>query len=411
MAQHTIVGGGIIGLMCAYYLSEAGRQVTVIDRLVPGDDGQASYGNAGGLAVGSVMPLGEPGLIWQGLKMLVTADSSLSIPWRYRLAIMPWLVRLLRESSAHRQDQNAQAISQLNALSNRNWRALISDLNLQDEFRDSGWLKLFESDAAMAAMATQKPYLDAVGLSYQQLTADEVRQLEPSLGHQFRHGMLQSQAQTIRQPHRLLIRLADQLQRRGVIFLQGEAREIKPEADQFVVTGPDLKHRCSALTVCAGAWSQRLLATLGDTFPLETERGYHLQFSGHSELSRSVMHMEKHLVLSPMDDGLRMTAGVELAGLDAPADFAWVRRKVAIARQILPSVDFTEQSTWLGFRPSLPDSVPVIGAHPRWPNLTLAFGHGHLGMTQSAATGHLLAQTIQGLPSDIPIGPYRADRF
>ena len=116
MAQHTIVGGGIIGLMCAYYLSEAGRQVTVIDRLVPGDDGQASYGNAGVLAVGSVMPLGEPGLIWQGLKMLVTADSSLSIPWRYRLAIMPWLVRLLRESSAHRQDQNAQAISQLNAL-------------------------------------------------------------------------------------------------------------------------------------------------------------------------------------------------------------------------------------------------------------------------------------------------------
>jgi D-amino-acid dehydrogenase len=154
-----------------------------------------------------------------------------------------------------------------------------------------------------------------------------------------------------------------------------------------------------------------LLHSLGDAYPLETERGYHLMFAAHSELSRSVMHMEKHLVLSPTDDGLRMTAGVELAGLNAPADFDWVRRKVDIARQMLPSIELEEQSTWLGFRPSLPDSNPVIGLHPRWPKLSLAFGHGHLGMTQSAATGYLLAQAVQGVAGDIPMHPYRADRF
>ena len=411
MSQHTIVGGGIIGLMCAHYLSEAGYQVTIIDRVLPGDASQSSFGNAGVLAVGSVMPLGEPGLIWQGLQMLVSADSSLSIPWRYRVPIMPWLLRLLRESTDARQDANACAIAALNALSNREWRALIPALNLQDEVRDTGWLKLFETDAAMAAMAAQKPYLDAVGLSYQQLTADEVRQLEPSLGHQFRHGMLQTQAQTLRQPGRLLRRLADQLQRRGVLFLQADVRSITPQEGQFSVEGPDLRHHCRALTVCCGAWSQGLLQTLGDAFPLETERGYHLMFAAHSELSRSVMHMEKHLVLSPMDDGLRMTAGVELAGMKAPPDYDWVRRKVDIARQMLPSVEFDEQSNWLGFRPSLPDSNPVIGLHPRWPKLSLAFGHGHLGMTQSAATGYLLAQAVQGLPSEIPMSPYRADRF
>lgn len=411
MSQHTIIGGGIIGLMSAYYLAQAGRKITLIDRTTIGDASQTSFGNAGVLAIGSVMPIGEPGIIKDGLNMLLSVDSSLSIPWRYRLAIAPWLFQLLRESTRVRHDANAKAIAALNSLSNQHWRLLIEKLGLQTEFHDTGWLKVFETDAAADAMTSQKPYLEAAGLGLQQLTADEVYQLEPSLSRHFKHGFLQTQAQSIRQPSRLLKRLQNKLVELGVNFVKADVSQITHQKSGYRVEGQGFEHQCSALTVCGGAWSKRLLKPLGVRVPLETERGYHLMFDAQTELSRSVMNIEKQIVLTQMDDGLRMTSGVELAGLDGPPDFDWARRKVAIAQRMLPDTLFNEQSCWLGFRPSIPDSNPVISLHPTLPNLSLAFGHGHLGMTQAAGTGKLLAQLVVGEQTDIQTSPYSVSRF
>lgn len=409
--QHTILGGGIIGLMSAYYLTEAGYKVTIIDRVESGDVAQTSYGNAGVLAVGSALPLGEPGIIWQGIKMLLSSESSLSIPWSYRVQILPWLLGLLKESTPARYSANAHAIAELNRLSNTCWRELIDTLSLQPCFRDTGWLKVFESDAAMQAMQSQLPFLDRFGLTYQILNQDEVRQLEPSLAHRFKHGLLQTQAQSIRQPHILLKALSKHLKEHGVSFIRANISNLEQTNKGFSVTGDGFHHDCLQLTIACGAWSQRLLSTLGQKYPLESERGYHLMFDHQSQLSRSVMHMEDSIVLTPMDEGLRMTTGIELAGLDAPADLSWARKKLPAAERMLKDVTLIETSNWLGFRPSLPDSNPIISLHPTIKGLSLAFGHGHLGMTQSAATGKLLAQLIAREETEINVDAYRAERF
>jgi glycine/D-amino acid oxidase-like deaminating enzyme len=409
--QQTILGGGIIGLMCAHYLQKAGYNVTIIDRVDSGDRAQSSYGNAGILAIASVMPLGEPGLIWQGIKMLISSESSLSIPWAYRVKILPWLMQLLKESTHVQHDANARAIAELNRYSNTCWRELIPTLSLQPYLRDTGWLKVFETDAAMHAMNDQLPFLDEFGLTYQKLTKDEVRQLEPSLTPNFKHGLLQTQAQSIHQPDQLLKALSQQLKARGVKFLRADVTRLKQTDSGFEISGEGFINHCEQLTVACGAWSQRILSTLGLKFPLETERGYHFMFDHKSQLSRPVMHMEEHMVLTPMNEGLRMTTGVELAGLDAAPNFDWARKKVTAAEQMLNNTKLTETSNWLGFRPSLPDSNPVIGLHPNIPGLSLAFGHGHLGVTQSAATGKLLTQLIQGENTAISVRPYSSVRF
>jgi glycine/D-amino acid oxidase-like deaminating enzyme len=409
--QHTILGGGIIGLMSAHYLTEVGYSVTIIDRVETGDPAQTSYGNAGVLAIASTMPLGEPSIIRQGIKMLFDSESSLSIPWTYRIQILPWLIKLIKESTPTRHNANARAIAELNRFSNNCWRDLIEALSLQSHLRDTGWLKVFETDVAMQAMQSQLPFLDEYGLTYQQLDKDEVRQLEPSLAPHFKHGILQTQAQSIRQPHKLLTALSDQLKARGVTFLRANITNLKQTNTGFEVIGEGFSHNCKQLTVACGAWSQRLLSTLGQNYPLETERGYHLMFNHQSQLGRSVMHMEESIVLTPMDEGLRMTTGVELAGLDAPANINWARKKQPAAERMFKDLSLTETSNWLGFRPSLPDSNPIIGLHPTIKGLSLAFGHGHLGMTQSTATGKLLAQLITGEETAINVDAYRAGRF
>jgi len=408
---HTIIGNGIIGLMTAYHLCHRGVSVTLVDAVDPGDRAQASYGNAGVIALGSVMPLGEPGLWLQGLKMLLDPASSLTIPWSYRLKIAPWLIRVLKESTEKRWDQNARATAELNRLSGVEWHGLINDLSLQSLIKDKGWLKVFETDSAMQAMTASKAYMEEYGFQYQQLNPDEIRQLEPELAPIFRHGLLQTDSLSIRQPDQLLKHLRHYLMQQGVKFITSRVQHIQRQPQGFLLQGDGGVISCQQLSICAGAWSQRLLASLGCIYPLETERGYHLLFESVAGLSRPVIHMEQYMVLCPMTNGLRMTAGVELAGLDAAPDYRRIRAKVASAKRMLPNLNTLERDQWLGFRPSMPDSKPVISAHPEIKGLYMAFGHGHLGITQSAGTGKLLAQIICGESTDIAPDPFDAGRF
>jgi len=408
---HTIIGNGIIGLMTAYHLTNRGVPVTLIDEVNPGDRAQASYGNAGVIALGSVMPLGEPGLWLQGLKMMLDPQSSLTIPWSYRLKIIPWLVKVLKESSVTRWDQNARATAELNQLSGIEWRQMITRLRLQSIIKETGWLKVFETDRSMQAMDAGKAYMEEYGFQYQQLNSDEVRQIEPELAPIFRHGLLQSDSLSITQPDQLLKELKTYLEARGVRFLQQKITAIQRHSDGFLLQGPGESIACQQLSVCAGAWSQRLLSSLGCQYPLETERGYHMLFDSVPGLNRPVIHMERYMVLCPMTSGLRMTSGVELAGLDAKANYQPIRAKIVDAKRMLPKLNTVERDQWLGFRPSMPDSKPVISAHPDIDGLFMAFGHGHLGITQGAATGKLLAQLICGEATDIDPLPFDASRF
>jgi D-amino-acid dehydrogenase len=391
--------------------------VTVVDRVLPGDPAQASYGNAGILAFASFRPIAEPGLWWQGAKMLFQEDNALSVPWHYRAKITPWLLKLLRESSRKRSDENARATADLNAYSMRCWQDLINELSLQSFIKPTGWLKLFETDQAFKTMDKQRPVLEQFGLTYETLTAEQVYDIEPALKPGIRHGFMQRQSLSIVQPSYLLRHITEHLKRLGVVFKQANVLALRKTETGFELDADTNTNKgtetlmTNRLTLCGGAWAQRLLASLGCKFPLETERGYHLMLQGNSTLKQPVFHVEKQIALSPMSEGLRMTTGEELAGLDAKPDYNIIERKLVAVADILQTSELTVSSRWLGFRPSLPDSKPIISCYPAIPGLTLAFGHGHLGMTQSAATGQLLAQIIMGEKTDIDCTPFRPDRF
>lgn len=409
--EHTIIGGGIIGLTLASQLSDAGYRVTVLDRTAPGDQSQASYGNAGMLSFASYRPVAEPGIWKDGIKALLDPDSVLRIAPGYTGTIAPWLWRFLKESQSERAQANADATLALNAHSHQCWHSLISRHRLKNWIAATGWLKVFRTEKAFSATLKQRPAVESAGLGLQTFNSDELHELEPALSPDVRFGMLQTDSLFVRQPHHLLTQLAGLLAEQGVRFERVNVAGLQKTDTGFQLQTNAGTRQAKRLSLCAGAWSQRLLATLGERVPLETERGYHLMFPATEQLGRPVMHVEDQFVVSPMSEGLRMTTGEELAGLDAPPDYRLINRKQQALRRLLPDADLTVERRWLGFRPSLPDSKPIISRHPYFPELTMAFGHGHLGMTQSAATGHLLSQLITGENPAIDLNPYRFGRF
>ncbi|WP_196161385.1 FAD-binding oxidoreductase [Reinekea sp. G2M2-21] len=409
--QHVIIGAGIIGLMTAWHLQQAGKKVLLIDRVLPGDRNQTSYGNAGVLSFASFRPIAEPGAWQQGLQGLLKPNSALKIRWRYLPTLSPWLWAFLKESRRDKADANASAILALNNHSKTCWQSARQTLQLSDLVEATGWIKLFESDAAFQAQLKQTPLLDSAGLGWQALTGHEVRDLEPEIGPAIQHGFWQKDSLFLRQPHHVIQRLAEVIRERGGEFRQENVQALQKTQEGLTIHMQHQSLAATQVSLCAGAFSQRLLATVGDNVPLETERGYHIMMPGCDTLTRPIMHVEKQIVVSPMLEGLRMTTGEELAGLDAPADYRMIQRKHKLLTALLPKLDRTIKTQWLGFRPSLPDSKPIIGRHPRIQGLTMAFGHGHLGMTQSAATGELMSQIILGMDTAIDTEPFSFARF
>ncbi|EAR10102.1 NAD(P)/FAD-dependent oxidoreductase [Reinekea blandensis] len=408
---HLIIGAGIIGLMTALHLQQAGRDVHLVDRTLPGDVDQASYGNAGVLSFASYRPVAEPGIWKEGLHGLFDPNSVLKLNWRYLPTAAPWLWAFLKESHPTRADANARATLSLNGHAKKSWQAVVRQHRLNDLVEPTGWLKLFESDAAFNGQMAQTAALDEAGLGWQSLTGDEVRDLEPAVGTRIKHGFLQTDSLRVRQPHHLLNRLAEHLRTNGATFHRAQVQSLQAGEHGVTVQTDQGSLSHAQVCLCAGAYSQRLLATLGEQVPLETERGYHLMMPVTDALTRPIMHVEEQFVVSPMAEGLRMTTGEEFAGLDAPPDYRLIQRKHKRLNNLLPGLDLTPSHHWLGFRPSFPDSKPIIARHPTLPGLAMAFGHGHLGMTQSAATGVLLSELVLDQRPSVDLSPFRFDRF
>ncbi|WP_308909117.1 NAD(P)/FAD-dependent oxidoreductase [Pseudokordiimonas caeni] len=407
----TIVGGGIIGLMTAYHLMERGIAVTIIDAVPPGDRAQTSYGNAGSISIGNVLPLGKPGFVMDGIRMTLDPESPLVMPVSYMPRIAPWLYKVWRASGPATVETSAKASALLSHESLEAWQALVADLKLGDLVRPDGWLKLYETEASFEKTAKERALMDRFGFGYRVLDPDALAELEPGIAPIYPKAILQTQSLAIRNPGRCVSALASHLLARGAAFTLGRVTHIERTEGGYYVKGEGIDHLARELVIAGGAWSNRLLKGLGISVPLETERGYHLMFDGGSGLSRPTVNMNRYFVLCPMEQGLRMTACVELAGLDAKPDYRRIRRLVAHAKRMLPGMATDERDQWLGFRPSMPDTRPVIGEASGHKGLYLAFGHGHMGMTHSAGTGRLLAGLIASGEGGDVLAPFTPSRF
>jgi D-amino-acid dehydrogenase len=352
-----------------------------------------------------------PGLLRKVPGMLRDPLGPLVLRWRYLPRIAPWLLGLVRASRPKRAEAISRALTELNGRATDPWRDLARQTGAEPLLRDVGWLKVYETDNGFAATAFERELMTRRGRRFEVLNADELRQLEPALAPIFRHGFFQPEAVFLADPGAALARFAADFLARGGTIVQDEVTgfELGDRPHRVLTLGGG--HEAEAIVLAAGAWSRGLARQLGAKVRLDTERGYHLMLPpADPGLGRPVVNGEEHFVLCPMETGTRLTSQVEFAGLDAPPDYRRIRALLPRARRMLPGLVPEETSAWLGFRPSLPDSLPVIGPAPSHPDVFFAFGHGHLGLTQGPVTGRIVADLLAGRDPGLDLAPYRPGR-
>jgi D-amino-acid dehydrogenase len=408
----VVIGAGAVGTATAVNLVRMGLPVVMVDERGPGEG--CSFGNAGALSPGSVAPIALPGMVAKVPQWLNDPLGPLRVRWRYLPRAAPWLARWLLASRPAQVDRSAAALGPLIGPVFDEYRRLLGDNVYGALIRREGQLYVWESTAPSRSEAVAHALRERHGVDVTWLTPGELQEMEPALAPIFARGLfLPGNGQTV-QPQALVAALADAAMGDGATLLRARVVDLLPRegggAAVRLEDGRQLDAR--AVVLAAGAWSNRLAARLGVRIPLETERGYHAMLpEGEGLVRRPVMHGDRSFIASPMTGGLRVAGTVEIAGLDAPADEARAKALAVQARRMFPGLGESEASLWMGCRPSIPDSLPVIGRCPGAPGVVLAFGHGHLGMTGAPMTGRLVAELLTGRPTAIDLTPYRPDRF
>lgn len=406
-----IIGAGVIGAACALALQQDGHKVVLVDRDSPCSG--SSFGNAGGIVNGSVAPTAMPGAVFDGIRMLANPLSPLSIRASYLLKISPWLLRFVLQSKESAVDTNAKHIFTISQSAVESWKKLTNNTRLSTLLRPTGWIKAFETDKSFNAIKKTLSLMDEYNSPYEILNTHQIHDLEPNLAPIFRHGLYQEDSLSILNPEKLVKGMVDLFVSRGGTYQQFAVDEISWKDNKATIKGANGSLTANKVVIAAGAWSKTLAKQLGDAVPLDTERGYHFMFPESTKhlLSRPILNGENSFVLSPMEMGMRMTSQVEFGGLKLKPDYKKIRRLLPLAKRMLPKLDTQEESVWMGYRPSLPDSLPVIGYSKQSDNIVYAFGHQHLGMTLGAITGYVVSDIISNRQPRIPIEPYRAGRF
>ncbi len=412
MTNKTIViGAGVIGAASALALQKSGHDVILVDRSKPCSG--ASFGNAGAIVNGSCFPTATPDTVFDVISMMTQKHSPLSIKPSYLHKLFPWLVRFVLQGRASKFNQNALDLHALSKNAVDSWRLLTEKNELSKLFKDTGWLKVYESGKTFNNTARSREMFDKMGEKYELLDSDAIRNLEPNLAPRYKHGFYQKDCLSVTNPQKLVDGMVSLLVAQGGQYQKFDVTEIKTDKDKIYLSGINGDISANKVVIATGAWSFNLAKQMGDNIPLDTERGYHIMLpaSGAELLNRPVVNGEHSFVLSPMQTGLRMTSQVELAGLKAKPNYSRIRRLLPLAKKMLPKLELKEESAWMGFRPSIPDSLPVIGFSSRSKDVLYAFGHQHLGMTLGAVTGFLVSDMLNGKISEIDAYPYRPTRF
>lgn len=403
----AVIGAGIIGLACAFRLAQAGHAVVLIDPDPPGAG--ASYGNAGTIADYAVMPVGSPAVLRDLPRLLLDRNSPLAIRHAAIMSLAPWLLRFAWQSLPAATARNAAAIAALTADSAKLWQELAAEIGAGAILQHRGALYFYESATAFRAAHKDMTTRRGMGVSVDLVSPPEVAALEPALP-QTQGGAFFPDAVFMSDPGRMVACLARAVLGLGVPHLRRKVTRLSPQPEGIRLSGPGLALQASKVIIAAGAHSGALARMAGDPVPLETERGYHLEWDmPAARLSRPCCPTARGFYLCPMEGRLRVAGTVELGGLTAPPSPHRLKRLEQGARAIFPDLATPDRS-WMGFRPSIPDSVPVIGPG-RDPRVIHAYGHGHIGLTLAPVTAQLVAATIGGHREDDRLNPCGVQRF
>jgi D-amino-acid dehydrogenase len=393
-APIVVIGAGIVGACVAYELRRTGHTVALIDRDEPGRG--ASFGNSGAISPGSVVPLATPGVLSSLPGMLFDPSAPLYVPPSYLLTAFPWLARFVASARPERVQAIAASLAVLHSGAIENHLRLASEVGAPELVIRAGHLHLYRDAAARSADRMSWDLRRRHGIVFEDLDRDGVLALEPEIGAAYQAGVFLADHATCTNPFRYVTRIVEAFVARGGRLVRDRLTALEPAADgRWTCVGEQGRHRASQVVLAAGAWSLELLRSVGLHAPLETQRGYHVTFQvDRPPVSRTVVLTDRKVYMAPMETGLRAGGTVEFGGLLREPDYTRADRLAAFAIEAFPGLAQAPFSKWMGHRPCMPDTLPRVGPVGERPGLWLAFGHGHLGLTDSANTAKVLGELI-----------------
>lgn len=407
-ADVAIVGSGIIGLACAFHLTRRGLSCLMIDAKGPG--GETSYGNAGSISVGNVMPQSTPGIAWKALRMLSDAQAPLKLDLRHLPSYAGWLRDFIRCGRRDRILGIIDALHTINTAARQSWLALARDIDAEDLIATTGYLHVFSHARSFEAGAWERELMRARQVNFDVLDRTGVCELEPGIGAGFEHGVFQRDALALCDPGAFCQHLHEVLLCRGARSLTARVESLKTDAQGVSLRTDQGRVQAGRVVLAAGAWTNALLHPMGIRLPIVPARGYHLMYPTQAGVvQRPTLWAERYMVMSPLRTGIRMTSIKELTALGSRPNFSWIRRRDADARRLFPALPSPSVAEWAGYRPCTPDSLPILDRLDE--HLWIAAGHGHLGITQAPISGRLIDQMMAQEATDIPVEPYRWQRF
>ena len=404
----AVIGAGIQGVCNALFLQKKGFKVTLFDRDEPGNS--ATYGNAGHFSPYASVPLNRPDVIADIPAMLASSRGPLALKWNYVHKMIPWFLRFLLNCSERKMMHTAKNMHQILDLALPAFDELFEEIELNGLVENKGIIYVW-NDQNLKSRELEIKIRKELGVKQQLLSPKDIHDLEPNIKPFYHGGVFYDYARHARNPKKILLKLFDNFLKKGGKFLKLNIKDINFDDDKPVIRSETQRFIFDKLVISCGVFSKRLTDKLHENIPMDTERGYHVHFKGFDHLiSRPVVYANRGFGMTPMEQGLRVVGTVEFGGLDNPLSKSRIKNLIMNAKDMLDGLPEHEDE-WLGFRPTLPDYLPVLGPSKNYKNVFYSFGHHHLGWTLGAISGKIISKMIANENTNLNLSAYSSSRF
>ncbi len=404
-----IIGAGIQGVCSALFLQKKGYEVILFDREDPGKQA-ASYGNAGHFSPYASIPLNRPDILTDIPAMLLSSTGPLALRWNYVPKMIPWFLKFIKSCTTKNMMHTAKYMHQILDLALPAYDELFEEVDLTGLVENNGIMYIW-NDQNLKSRELEIKIRDEIGADQQLLNKKEIHDLEPNIKKIYHGGVFYKQAKHAKNPGKIWLRLFEHFKKQGGTFLKFNINELNFDEDKPVIRSETQRFVFDKLVIACGAFSKKLTDKLHENIPLDTERGYHIHFKGCDHLiSRPVVFQNRGFGMTPMEQGLRVVGTVEFGGLQNPPSKGRIKNLINNAKYLLDGLPEHEDE-WLGFRPTLPDYLPVIGPSKNYKNVFYSFGHHHLGWTLGAISGKIISRMISNENTNLELSPYSSLRF